>query len=276
MNLEHASMPTTTRSTTEATILRAPPAIRAAINRNRQTRGLAPVVSEVEVATATKTSAPEPRGCGVWINGPDGTLIPATARSRIIPAARRSSPMERPPLATRVMLAVAYGDAAAADVRSRLPETIGFRAFGSADELNRDGGWTLQDGHHGTPFATAGRRLRAHDTSAGLIVEWLPNMTLSYHRELVKEIERGRTALSVAMKIGESRTIRVPQPTRMIRSARLMHVALLREGERGCYPGARAKVFHCVRPDDADEFRRNVDETIERARWHARRARLGR
>ena len=55
--------------------------------------------------------------------------------------------------------------------------------------------------------------------------------------------------------------------------ARLVHVAILGDDERPCYPGARAKVFRFAWCDDSDKLRRQIAETVKRCRWYARQAR---
>jgi hypothetical protein len=265
--------------TIEAIVARAPAHVRRNINAKRTARGLAPILSradyqrldELRAAEAARLADLEQRGPGVWVSGPRGTLMPATSSKPIVarPAARGTS---RGPLVTRVLLMVAYGEASAADVRGKLPETILRGAFGSADELNREKGWTLRAGHHGDPLAVAGERLRAHDTPAGLVVEWIPDPRLPWDQDAVRAIEEGRNAVSVGMVIKETRVSRILTPTTLITRARLSHIALLVAGENPCYAGARSKVFRSAWRDDRDELRRHIDETINRARWYSRRA----
>jgi hypothetical protein len=269
MSIEYAAA-VEDRAGVAAVILRAPPAIRETINRARVARGLTPISPARADAIAT---AGEPRqGPSVWIANPDGSLSPARS-SR--PAARKpatNATSSKGPLVTRVLMTVAYGDATAADVRGRLPETIAFNAFGSSAVLNADNGWSLQGGHNGAVLATAGSSLRAHDTPSGLIVEWLPNMALPWNRDAVQAIEEGRNAISVGMKILETRLARLPRLLKMVTRAKLTHVALLQDGQRPCYAGARAKVFRSSWRNDPDELRKQIDETITRARWYVRHA----
>jgi len=277
MIIETASIQT--RSYGEEVIARAPDHVRAAINRKRVKSGMAPVLSirdyerldqERRAAEVAAVELERRRTAGVWIER-GGRLVPVTTSKTRKPAATRTS--SKGPVVTRVLLVAAYGDATAADVRGRLPETIAADAFGRADELNRSRGWQLRDGHGGPMLATAGERLRAHDTSAGLVVEWIPNLAFPWDGEAVRAIENGSTAVSVGMKIAETRTVRLPRPTTMVTRAKLTHLAILRGDERPCYAGARAIVFRAVWRDDPDTLRRNLDAAIERARWFDRQAR---
>jgi hypothetical protein len=170
---------------------------------------------------------------------------------------------------TRVLMLPCYGEAPAHAVRGALPETIAHGAFGPAADLNRWGGWALLRGHEGPKLAIAGQRLRAHDSNAGLIVEWLPDLTLEWNREAIRAIEAGRNACSVGMQIATRRLSRLPDPVSMITEARLLDVALLLAGETPAYRGARAKVFRAFR-DDPAELRKNIADVIEHARWHSR------
>lgn len=265
-----------------AAIARAPEHIRRSINAVRATRGLSPVLSvadaqalaERQLADQAAVQAREHRGTGVWLNGPGGTLVPAS-RSRSIPVrpAARSTP-SAPTRGTRVLMLVAYGEAPAANVRGELPEAIAGGAFGSADELNKViGSFDLRSGHRGPRLAVAGSRLRAIDSRHGLIVEWLPNER-SWDREAVRAIESGRNAVSVGMKVRQSRTARLPYPTRFITDARLDHVALLLDGdERPAYAGACARVFRFAALDDEAELRRHIDALVASARFKSNRAR---
>ncbi|MFM8497378.1 MAG: hypothetical protein ACKOEM_17935, partial [Planctomycetia bacterium] len=270
------------RTQSEEVIARAPDHIRAAINGTRIRRGLAPVLSirdyqrldqERRLAEAAAVESEKRRGSGVWVNGPRGSLVPWTPKTKIATRAPVNPATSRGPLVDRVLLVAAYGDATARAVRSHLPETVAFNAFGSATDLNRDKRWSLRSGHGGPVLAYAGDRLRAHDSSAGLIVEWIPDMTLSWNRETVRAIEEGRTACSVGMVIGETRLTRLPHLVNMVTRARLTHVAILDGDHLPAYAGARAKVFRSSWRDDRDELRKQIESTIERARWFARQSR---
>lgn len=263
----------------EAIVSRAPAHIRRSINAKRNARGLAPILSRADyqrlealrAAEVSKLADLERRGPGVWISGPRGTLISATSSKTIAARAAARGP-SKGLLLTRVLLLVSYGDASAASVRGRLPETIAAGAFGSADELNREKGWALRAGHRGGTLAVAGQRLRAHQTPAGLVVEWLPDLRLPWDQDAVRAIEEGQNGVSVGMVIEETRVSRIPRPATMITRARLTHVALLGEGEEPCYAGARSKVFRSIWRDDPAELRRHLEEIVTRARWYSRRA----
>jgi hypothetical protein len=249
----------------EAALANAPAWARESVNRARVLRGLPPILtavaqSEIAQATARARAAAE---------------AAEAARYRL-PTAHRAPPARSTPQApacgpivTRVLMVAAYGEAPAHAVRGTLPETIAFDAFGTAESLNRWGGWSLLRGHEGPKLAIAGQRLRAHDSDSGLIVEWTPDLTLEWNREAVRAIEAGRNAVSVGMQIAERRVSRLPDPVSMIRQARLLDVALLINGETPAYPGARAKVFR-ARRDDHAELRKNIADVIEHARWHSR------
>lgn len=258
----------------EAVIARAPAHIRAHINRARAVRGLEPVftAAELEARLAGRAAhqAAGPVGPGVWVNGPRGPLVPAPA-SRLTrrPATRKQA---RGPVVDRVLILPTFGDEPARPGGPPIAETVARGAFGTADELNTYGGWTLNDGHNGPILATAGERLRAHDTPEGLVVEWIPDNTVAAHRDLVAAIERGRNGVSVGMKIGSARIDRFGQLVRTITEARLTHIAILPTDHVPCYPGARCKVFRSAWRDDSAEMRKHIDELIERCRWFDRQA----
>lgn len=279
MSVEKASL-VEDRSAVETVIARAPDHIRAAINRARIARGLTPVLSvrdyqrlDQERRIVDAIQSEQIRGPGVWVNGPRGSLVPASSIGKSWSGSKTVRTQARGRRITRVLMVAAYGDASAWAVRGSIPETIAFNAFGSAAELNCEKGWTLRSGHGGPLLATAGERLRAHDSTAGLVVEWIPDMALAWNRAAVQAIEDGKTACSVGMKIAETRLARLPHPVSMITRARLEHVALLDDDYRPAYPGARAKVFRDVFENDRDELRKQIEATIERARWFARQSR---
>lgn len=259
-------------------ISRAPAWVRDRVNATRISRGLSPVLSAreyhqlAEAANVARAAAEQAEGkrCGIWVNGPGGRLIPATGRKTPAIATPRSS---KGPVVCRVIAVAAYGDASAPSIRRELPERIAANAFGPAEQLNRDGGWDLRNGHEGPRFQVAGPRLRAHDTPVGLVVEWLPDLSLPWCRDAVKAIEDGRNAVSVSMTIFARRLSRLPQLVEMVTEARLDHVALLLEdGKTPAYVGARAKVFPAVFRDDPAELRKNIDAAIDRARWYSSRS----
>lgn len=277
------------RSYGEQVIARAPDHVRAAINRTRVKSGMAPVLSirdyerldqERRAAEVAAVEA-ERRSCGVWIER-SGRLVPVTAPRK--PARRpttsrstQSITKSRGPLVElvdRVLLVPTFGDAPAANVRGQLPETVARGAFGSAADLNKLGGWSLVDGHGGPTLAVAGDRLKAHESRDGtLVIEWIPDATIASHREVMAAIDRGRTGVSVSMRIGSTRFDRLPRLTRTIVDARLVHVAIVVDGDAPSYPGARCRCFRSARKNDAAELRRHLDAAIERARWHDRQAR---
>jgi hypothetical protein len=147
-------------------------------------------------------------------------------------------------------------------------------AFGAAANLGP--GWTLRAGHDGPLLAVAGPRLRAHDTPIGIVVEWHANLALPWAADAVRAIEAGKTGVSVLMRDAERKLARLPRLTEVVTRARLLHVALLVNGERPAHPGARAKVYRMVRRDDADLLRQHLAAAVDNARWFARQAQAGR
>lgn len=266
------------REGSEAAVARAPAHIRAAINRTRVSRGLQPILGTAEraaldeqlVATTVAAWGEASRGPGVWVNGADGRLAPAPGRRTPPRPAGRTTTRRR--TITRVLLMPTYGDAAARCVSRALPEIVARGAFGSADELNESRNWALRDGHSGPFLQYAGDRLRAIDTPSGLVVEWRPDLTLPWARDAVRAIEDGHNGASVGMVIRGRRSVRIPSTVEMITSATLVDVALLLRGERGAYPGARAKVFRNVEVDDDAELARQMAELLDRCRWYTRQA----
>jgi hypothetical protein len=271
----------TTRVGDHATsaIARAPAHIRAAINRTRATRGLPVVLStrdyqqlaEARVAAEATAQVAEARRSGVRLNGPRGSLVPADSRLTKRPAQRKQA---RWPIVDRVLIVPTFGDEPARQGGPPIAETVARGAFGSAAELNEFGDWTLQYGHHGPILATAGERLRAHDTAEGLVVEWLPDSTIAAHRDIVAGIERGRSGVSVGMKIASARINRFGNLVRTITQARLTHIAILPADHTPAYPGARSKVFRSAWRDDPAELRKHIDEVFARARWFDRQAKI--
>lgn len=264
------------RGGVEAVIANAPAAVRRSINQARARRGLAPVftAAELEARYAGRATAKvaQPAGPGVWVSGPRGSLVPASAsRSTKRPAQRKQA---RGPVVDRVLIVPTFGDEPARQGGPPIAETVARGAFGTAAELNELGGWTLQDGHHGPIIATAGERLRAHDTADGLIVEWLPDSTIAAHRDLVAAIERGRSGVSVGMKIASAQINKLGNLVRTITQARLTHVAILPTDYVPAYPGARCKVFRSAWRDDPAELRKHIGELIARARWFDRQAKI--
>lgn len=263
------------RSGPEAVIRRAPAAVRAHINRARVARGLDPVytAAEVEARLAGRAAAQAagPSGPGVWVTGPRGSLVPATSpRATRSPAQPQAA---RGPVVERVLIVPTFGDQPANTTGNPIAETVARGAFGSAADLNRFADWTLQDGHHGAILATAGPRLRAIDTPEGLIVEWLPDDSAA-HRAIVAEIDKGRTGISVSMKIGSAKIEKYGQLVRSITEARLTHIAILPTDDCPAYPGARAAIFRDGRRDDPVALRKQIDKLLERCRWYDRQAKV--
>lgn len=275
MTIENASM-IEGRGGVEAVIERAPAHVRSAINRARIARGLSPVFTAAELearyAGLATAKVAQPAGPGVWVSGPRGSLVPASAsRSTRRPAQRKQA---RGPIVDRVLLVPTFGDEPAQTTGNPIAETVARGAFGSAAELNKYGGWELQDGHNGPILATAGERLRAHDTAEGLIIEWLPDSTIAAHRDIVAAIERGRSAVSVGMKIASAQLNKFGNLVRTITEARLTHIAILPTDYVPACPGARCKVFRSAWRDDPAELRKHIGELIARARWFDRQAKV--
>lgn len=178
------------------------------------------------------------------------------------------------PFVTRVMIAVSHGQTRAGRADQPIPRTLRPDAFGSARNLNGEIGWALVGpGHEGPILAFAGDELRAHDSEIGLILEWLPDFRRDDHRAAVHAIEAGANGVSARYVTKESHRSRLPMLCELVTSARLVHVALLPDGELPGMPGSRAKVFRSARRDDPQELRRNIDAVIECARWHNARSR---
>lgn len=244
----------------EQSLRNAPANIVAAVNRARKLAGL-PAIGMPEARIDDAAPA-----IGVYWDpaSPHRPRSPAAARLPAPPV--RAS---RGALVTRVLMMPAYMDAAALDVGRSLPESISAGAFGPAADLNR-GAWSLRDDHGGPAFDYAGPRLRAIDTPHGLVIEWQPNMRMVWAADAVRAIEEGRNAVSAGMWILERRISHLPHPVEMITRARLDHVALLIGGERGCYPGSRARVFRSAWSDDRAELEKHIEELIATCRWYAR------
>ena len=163
-----------------------------------------------------------------------------------------------------------FTDAPARNLGAMLPETISPRAFGAAADLNREKSFTLQFGHHGPKLAYAGAALRAHDTAAGLLLEWILDPRMPMAREARQAIKAG-CGVSVALKVHESRTVRLPWPTTSVTRATLYHVALLTD-DKPAYPAACAMSFPGSRVGNADELRKQIDKVVAEARFRWRRS----
>jgi hypothetical protein len=239
----------------------APPNIIRAINRNRRAAGLA----EIRVAR------PEPTGPGVWVRDrTTGRIVPVGSST---PPARPTTPRASPPaIRTRVLIlpAPSFTDAPARNLGTMLPESIAPTAFGRAEELNRDRGFDLRLGHAGPKLAYPGTALRAIDTPHGTVFEWIVDPRMPLAGEALRAIKAG-CGVSVGLKIGETRTLRLPYPVNVVTRARLEHVALL-DQERPAYPAATAMAFPYSTVGDADELRQQIDKVVAEAQFRWRRA----
>lgn len=240
----------------EAAIARAPADIRARINQARARRGL-PQVRAVDVIDVPVVPERE-RDCGVWWD-PRSPFRPAGNDLRV-----------RQPPVTRVIVVAAYGVAAARHTGLELPEWIERGAFGSAEQLNSEPGWSLQDDHKGPILSLVGPSLRAHDTPVGLALEWLPDLKRTDHRAAVDRIAAGGRACSVLFIAKQRREMRLPYMMSVVRKARLLHVALLGK-QTPAYAGAVATLFR-DRPRGQAELEAQLRQAADAARWYANRA----
>jgi len=250
----------------ERSLRHAPAHIVRRVNEHRRRRGL----------TEIAAPRPEPTGPGVWVRDrKTGRILPApmpgTSSSRT--PAKPATPRAAPRTIERVILlpAPSFSDAPARSIANAIfPETIAPTAFGTAAELNADRELDLRLGHHGPRLALVGGGMRFHDTPHGIAVEWIFDPRMPMAREARQAIRGG--AVSLAMKIAESRTIRLPRATTLVTRARLLHVALLPDNERAAYPAATAMIFPGSRAGDAGQLRKQIDEVIAEARFRQRRA----
>jgi hypothetical protein len=167
-----------------------------------------------------------------------------------------------PPRVTRVIAIAAYGEAAPRSTGRSRPEKILHHAFGMADDLNGETGWSLRDGHEGPLLAARGERLRAIDTPAGLAIEWLP---APGDEQIIRRIEAGADAVSCCFAHATRRLVRGLD---LVVAAKLVHVAILPAEDRAAYPGAVARVFR-NRPSGDAELRRQIEAVVSAARWRA-------
>jgi hypothetical protein len=240
----------------------APAHIVRRVNEHRRRSGL----------TEISTPRPEPTGPGVWVlDKRTGRLVPASA-ARTIGSSRSPARPTPAKVVERVLLlpCPSFTDAPARNLGAMLPETISPRAFGAAADLNREKSFTLQFGHHGPKLAYAGQALRAHDTAAGLVVEWIVDPRMPMAREARQAIKAG-CGVSVALKVHESRTVRLPWPTTSVTRATLYHIALLDE-DRPAYPAACAMSFPGSTLGNAHELKRQIDKVVAEARFRWRRS----
>ena len=247
----------------ERSLRHAPAHIVRRVNAHRRRAGL----------TEIATPRPEPTGPGVWVlDKRTGRLVPASAARTIGTTSRspaRSTPAK---IVERVLLlpCPSFTDAPARNLGAMLPETISPRAFGAAADLNREKSFTLQLGHHGPKLAYAGEALRAHDTAYGLVIEWILDPCMPMAREARQAIKAG-CGVSVALKVHESRTVRLPWPTTSVTRATLYHIALLDE-DRPAYPAACAMSFPGSRVGDTSEINRQIEKLIAESRFRWRRS----
>jgi hypothetical protein len=233
----------------ERSLAHAPMHIRRRVNDVRRRSGLA----EINVA------APEPRGSGVWLAGPGGTLRDAAVALRT---------------GTLVVgvVADASGVAAARSINGDAPETITPSTFGTADELNRSTGLALHIGRHfGTTGAWAGRSMTFHTIDGALAFVWKIDPTNTFHRDAVAAVEAGRNGVSVSMHYRRGDARDHAGTTGIVR-ATLGHVALLTDGAAPAYPSCRAKVFREIDTGDQAAVRKAITDTIRHGRFVAERA----
>jgi phage head maturation protease len=245
----------------ERSVAHAPARIVRRINEARRRSGL----PEINVAR------PEPTGPGVWVRDrTTGQIVPVGSST---PPARPTTPRASPPaIRTRVLIlpAPSFTDAPARNLGTMLPESIAPTAFGRAEELNRDRGFDLRLGHHGPKLAYPGTALRAIDTPHGTVFEWIVDPQMPLADEALRAVKAG-CGVSVGLKIGETRTLRLPYPVTVVTRARLEHVALL-DQERPAYPAATAIAFPYSTVGDADETRKQIDRVVAEAQFRWRRA----
>jgi hypothetical protein len=238
----------------------APAAIVRRVNEHRRRSGLP------EIAIR-----PEPTGPGVWVRDrTTGRIVPVGSST---PPPRPTTPRASPPaIRTRVLIlpCPSFTDAPARNLGKALPETISPAAFGRAADLNRERSFDLQFNHHGPKLAYAGEALRAIDTPHGIALEWIVDPRMPLAGEALRAIDRG-CGVSVALKIHESRTARLPFPTTLVTRATLHHVAILDE-DRPAYPAATAMRFPGSSVGDSDELRKQIDKVVAEARFRWRRA----
>jgi len=267
MTIEYATADS--RSDHVATTIRsAPEWVRKRLNEYREARGLAPIRPGVETREEGRGCILVPDYRGELVEYRGGTL----ASYKIAPGSHgvtaRATPT-RSRNGCRVLIVAAFGEATAAGIGDRIPESFRDDAFGDVADLNRYGGWELKDGHQGSILAEAGTdELRAHFVpGCGLVVEWLPDTLDRQHVAVLERIEAGHNGASVAFKVAR-RTLSERSPfTWTVDEARLTHLALLREGEMPAHPGAHAKVWRYVALGDAAALREHLASVAKTARF---------
>jgi hypothetical protein len=246
--------------TIDAAVSHAPAWVRRAINARRVELGLEPVLAAAELQAVYQAADQALAAARARATRDAAGVIRAAGQAA---ASSGASPRATPTAAatiTRVLLAVGYGLARCKADGLVCGEWMARGAFGTPAELNSGRCWSLVDGHRGPMIATVGSRLRAiRSRHVPLMIEWIPQLTLPEHIEIVARIEAGHTGVSAESIKWSCRTTRLPEPTRVVDRAGLIHVALLTRPEEPAFPGARALVFR-DRPDTADELRRQVAE----------------
>jgi hypothetical protein len=247
----------------EAAVANAPPHVRAAINRERATRGLAPLLTKSQRFDLEKQLA-----------ATAAAAYGAAAGRPARPAAVRAAP---PVYIDRVLAVVGYGLARGSDIGRDFDELIDKRAFGTADELNAEIGWLVKDGHDPKPgsiLAMRGDRLRAHDSEIGLVVEWEPDHRLPWHRDLFRRIENGATGCSPAFEHSERdrRYTRLPHLCTVVMRAKLMHLAIGLPRDGGAHRGCVAKAFR-ARKGNRDDLTRDIAAVVQAAQFAERNRR---
>jgi hypothetical protein len=252
--IEHATVHERGERAIEATLRHAPTWAVASVNRARQRAGLPAITSTID-----RDDHGGGGRLGVWWD-PDS---PHRPRGGGLAVATRAA--GTPATIDRVLIVAAYGDAA---VGRQYRETIALRAFGPAEQLNREIGWGIvAPCHDGNYIAFGGRPgLRAHDTDVGLVLEWTVDPTRAAHAQAIRMIEAGAGA-SVAMKVQERGRLDLPEPIEVVRRARLLHVALT---HRPAYAGAVAMIFRDCPWGDFRLLREQLAAVARRARDRAR------
>jgi len=202
--------------------------------------------------------------------GPGGFTAPDSPRAKqargpVPPTASRTATR-----VTRVIAAVAAGRARAHDVGGYLDEFVSRAAF-SAEQLNRQSGWLCKDQHAPRPgsiLAMRGDRLRAHDSEIGVVVEWLPDFSRPWDRDVVDRIRGGATGASAAFtyRRRDVREMRLPDLVNVITRAELEHVAIGLPRDGGAHRGCVARVF-VDRPTDAGSLAADIAELVRASRW---------
>ena len=250
----------------------APAHIRAAANRHRVASGLDPILGVDELRDLERRidgvraeALTRAGGPGVWID-------PSSRLARKGAGASRSPAVVPTEYRSTVLIVVGHGLARGHGSPGTIGKRIDRGAYGSAEQLNGEPGWTLKDGHDGFMLSMAGPALRAIPSdTVPLIVQWTPDMTRADHRAVLERIEKGERGVSANYLVEERRTMRLPQPTDVILRARLIHVALLPADEDPAFPAAFASVYR-MRPNTPAELRRQVAEVEKAAQWRANQA----